>query len=202
MVVGAVTLALTSVAVFGVELHGAYLSLLRTVGSQVVVGYNNHSLVAFLTRFSGIAPRDAFNWGPHPVIPWVRWTGIAGIALASLTIGIGLFRIPVIREDRWRPLAEAAAIIMMLLVPPLSWTHYFIFVIPLVLALIAATEPTARRALAFPIAVIVLLCSRPLLMDHVAHGRFFSIEIIGGPTLALLLAIALVARKAWRREPS
>ena len=185
-----------SIGTLGLEVHLEYLARIREIGGTVLVAYNNHSLLAFLTR------RDV---GGDAVRYWQQHASSAGDqAILLLFVGFLLVttlilvgRIPLEFNEGWRALSEGFAFLAILLVPSISWTHYFVMLLP-VMAVILAHGPAVSRNLAYAMsAVVFLLCSTWLMPDQVAFDPS-SRRLVGGPTVAALLATAVLCWLTWR----
>lgn len=135
----------------------------------------NQSLSAVLTRLTG-----------HPQ---ARWVGIGiGVVMAAIILVVG-----------WRASARgeihvlSAAVVWMLLIPPVSWAHYFMLLLLPLTALVAvatAREVEPTRQLARVALVIFAVLALALAGSRAAQGY--------GPlcwgTLALWVASVVCAR--------
>jgi hypothetical protein len=182
-----------SVASCGLELNLTYLSILGSIGRKTLVAYNNHSLAAFLTRFTADRA-EWFNWRIHSIPTWVRACNaglFAAFLLAAVFVVVRYRRQTGAREiSVW----EALALLSMLLFPSLCWTHYLIFVIP-ILAIVCSAM---RRTFGFLFCIVtVALCSRPFIPNQIdpSHGGYLS---IGAPTVALCLLCIASWFLVWR----
>jgi hypothetical protein len=149
-----------SVAAVGVGLHLTYLERLSAIARSTVVAYNNHSVIAFVARF-WFSPGEWLDWRllRAPLAATVLTAAVTG---AGLLVGASaLARIPVKAEDKWRPYSEAFAILCMLLIPNIAWTHYFVFLLPPI-AVVLSESPRARVPCTL-VSVGYLLCCRPFL---------------------------------------
>lgn len=179
-------LAATSLAWAGLDLHREYLARLRQIASTVMVAYNNHSLVAFLMR-ARLPEAETHRWTQHPAPP------AATLAAWGLLLFLGGFtvvrlsKIPVAEDHRWRPLAEAVALALVLLVPSIAWTHYFVLLVPVLLVVTSRLPPAA----ALVAGTAFLLCSWPVLPDQ-TRFRPAAHQLVSGPTLAALLSAVLL----------
>jgi hypothetical protein len=196
LLAGLVALTLLSLLTGGLALHGAYLERLHELNQQTIVAFNNHSLIAFLTRFQ-VQPAEIYSWRLHPsgVLHPVAIGCCAALAVGSW---LGLRRIPVEQEERWRPPAEAVLILVCLLASPLSWTHYLMLLTPVLAATYAAARPADRLVTIVAIAVALVICCQPVLVDQVQPARRGPL-LIGLPTLAMIFLVAVnawLARKA------
>jgi len=194
---GLSALAVLSVAVAGLSLHRAYLDVLRSVGSSTLVAYNNQSIVAFLTRMTVPYP-EWFDWKQHRPPETALLAAYAMVAVLGLGAWWLLSRIPRPAECAWRPLAEAAALAVMLLAPSLSWSHYFLLLLPALVAGWAAAPARTRGPVGVLVAVAFGLCCRPIMPDQV-RPVLDAITVVDGPMSAALLAGMLVlALGCWR----
>jgi alpha-1,2-mannosyltransferase len=189
-----------SVALLGIDVHEAYVQRLAAIGQTTVVAFNNHSLLAFVSRFSfdGAARLD---WQMHPPLPWAVAASTT-LAACGAVAGAGILsRIRRESEQAWRPLAEGFALIAMLLIPNIAWTHYFVFLLPIA-AMVFAWRPAIGHGPAAVATAACLLCMRPILPpQHVLPSAAANVWRMSAPTLAAgLLAIALFWI-AWRERP-
>jgi hypothetical protein len=89
-------------------------------------------------------------------------------------------------------LVSAVALLVILLVPSIAWTHYFVLLVPVgLLAWDLAPATTSPRAVRAGVLVALALTSRPLILDEI-HLHRGPVTILVGPTLAALVAYALV----------
>lgn len=186
-----------SLVVMGLPAHAAYLARVSAIGRTDVAAYNNHSLLAFLSRFW----LDRSSWStwqmwPPPQAAWaINWILVAG----GLVIGgILLITIPRADDQRWRPLAEACAFLALLLVPNIAWTHYFVFLLP-VLAAVAVARAGSPLTLTLS-ALAFLLCCRPVLAAQDQLPSTASLLLVSTPTVAAFVAAIAVFFSA--RTPS
>ncbi len=176
-----------SLAVMGSGLHVEYLARMRHIGRTVLVAYNNHSLLAFLTR-RRVDDEAIHYWRQHTPTASdqaILALLVAVVAAAALVL---VRRVPAERDADWRPLAEGLAFVTILLVPSIAWTHYFVLLLPVV-AIAASRRPLpgapgvyAALTLAF------LLCSRLLIPDQTAFSPAAH-HVVAGPTFAALIAL-------------
>jgi alpha-1,2-mannosyltransferase len=172
-----------SLAVAGWGLHAQYVARVRAIGASVLAAYNNQSLPAFVTRFT--LPADAAReWRIYPLPPvaTIVTLAVVGAIVAAMALLLARSR----DEARWRPLAEATAFVVILLAPTIAWTHYFVALLPVFAALVAA-----RRALWLPVAAAAALLCRPLVPSQ-NHWPGRGPLALSLPTLAALLGAALV----------
>lgn len=176
-----------SLALSGAALNLAYLHRLGDIASHVLVAFDNQSLVAFLQRFQTDS-HEVRHWHPFPLDGTARAVSLttlgAGVATAVYVLPASL------RRDAQGPaLLDALLILVMLLAPVLSWTHYWVFLLPAAGIVLRAAPAGAQ----FPVRMVALLsvafCCRPLLPDHLTAIIPRS-GFVGGPTLGgVLLAI-------------
>jgi hypothetical protein len=115
-------LGLVSVLVFGVPVHLSYLSILRKLSGFDLVAWNNQSISAFLLRMG--THGDILKW--QPIILKFPFN------LFKLTILCGILGYSI---KLWRnnspsfPMEFSLIIFLILLLPPISWDHYFCFLV-------------------------------------------------------------------------
>jgi hypothetical protein len=189
-----------SIASMGVDTHLAYIARVAAISRVDVAAYNNHSLLAFFSR-PLVDPAAWSDWRmltPPAVAVALNWIVLA----AGLGCGAYLVaRIPTTDEARWRPLAEAGAFLLILLAPNIAWTHYFVFLLPvLTVVLIEARGdsrvPVALAALAF------VLCCRPILAAQEQIPATDSLRLMSTPTIAAFAAAVALFWTARHRSPA
>ncbi|HEY7285344.1 MAG TPA: glycosyltransferase family 87 protein [Vicinamibacterales bacterium] len=188
--VGWLTLLVTaSVGIAGVELHREYINRIAAIGREVVVAYNNHTVLAWLSR--PFFPRSEWFLF-HTFVPPRAGTIGAILVLASLIAAawLALHAIAPGRPGRWRPASEALACLTPLLAGSIAWTHYFVFTWPAI-AVVLGEGGSLLRVVA--IAAFLLVC-RPMMMSQAGPDVAAGWLQIGLPTLvALILWLTVVA---------
>jgi hypothetical protein len=180
-------LALFSVAAAGVPAHRAYLARLKDLSGLVPVAYNNQSLAAALERLRR-PDAEAAGWRRSEASPSTR---VAVAAAAFLGAAAVLRRARHAGNLRERVL-QSGALLGMLVLPGISWPHYFVFLLPA-----GAVAASAARRNGWPaLAVWGALTAAAALMtwpvfpipvaprDGLVDGGLMSALVI----LALLLA--------------
>lgn len=173
-----------SIAAAGLPLHQAYVARVALIGRHLVVAYNNHSLIAWLSR--PLYPTDAwFNWRMYE--PSSFLTALNAVVLVALVVAavVTVRRIPPSEEDRWRPTAESFAFLLMLVAPNVSWTHYFVFLLPPI-AVLCKWVSNQLVGARFVAGAAFVWCCRPVLMAQDAPDVSQGLLRVGLPTLALL----------------
>lgn len=181
-------LAFLSIGVAGLDPNVEYIERVREIGRSTVVAFNNHSLPAFVERF-GRANASLFTIiqvtpSTHAI---VAASSVVMIVLAAWSVR----RVDPVRRER---LVAAACGIFLVTIPTLAWTHYFVFLVPVALAI---WELAPSRPMRGAVVAALLLCSRPLAMDHVKieRGR---LDVIVGPTIAAFVLYVLVVLASRR----
>ena len=154
-----------SLLIYGIPLHLSYFNTMREISGFDLVAWNNQSISAFLLRF--LTSEDVLKW--HPI------TLAFPLNLFKYTIIFGLLIIFLQQLKLYPPqfpLEYSAVITLILLLPPISWDHYFLFLlIPLVLIVDHLLE---RREQGYR-GMIALACSAYLLtIVEVDFYSFFS----------------------------
>jgi hypothetical protein len=183
---------MVSVAALGLDAHRDYLDRLWSISRTTIVAFNNHSLTAFLSRFS-FEPSDWLAWEMHPPQPAATFLSVALLSLAAGAAWAGLRRIPGASADEWRPCAEGMAMLIMLLAPNIAWTHYFVFLLPVMAVVIGRSRGESLLALALTGGAFAL-CSWPLVVaqDAVPVGVGSALELSGPTIAAAALTVALL----------
>ena len=191
LVAGLAVLSLVSVATLGWSTNVTYWHRVAEIGNIALVAFNNHSLSAFLMRFEL----------PHANLEeWTMYRPTAPIRAAVLVLAALLVAIPAwsLAKNRTSPLVDGFALLLTLLVPSISWTHYFFLLVPI--ALLAASHAASKRDRAIALAgstVAMLSCMRPIApmgSDFATHRGL----VIVGPTIAALIMTAVLAFVAVR----
>ena len=189
LVAGIVVLSLCSVIACGIVPNLEYVDRVRTLARETVVAFNNHSLAAFLERLS--QPNvEVFAWRTMPISAGLR----AAMACSAFAMaGVAYWALRALDLATRTKLATGTVVVAMLLVPSISWTHYFVFLVPILLMLweLAGQLPE-RSLLRTSLAVPLLLCSRPIFLDQIDRHRGPLGTIIPGPTLAAVLVYVLL----------
>lgn len=192
--------ALLSLVIFGWDMNLIwYQQAVAPFAAGPVPGFNAQSIPAFVARSEAGLP-GLTDWGAHTLSAGGRlWAA----ALAGL---VGLLFLATCLRKGWRP-PEARVIELELLlvvavscaVSSLSWSHYYVWLLP---AFVwawkqAEAEAAARRAL---LAAFVLCAPLEFLSPTMAAGRFepatnilTSHLLIGG-----LILLGLLLRMRWR----
>jgi hypothetical protein len=172
-----------SIAIGGIALNMAYVERVRAIGRSALVAYNNHSLLTFYARplTEPAAWRDWRLYEP----PTAAVVASAISLLVLLVAAIACF----LRSrsngcERGRRTAEGFALLLTLLGPTIAWTHYFVFLLPVIAIVFAQTRALGARVLAVS---AFMLCCWPLLpVQHVQTSSELAIRV-AGPTLAALI---------------
>ena len=179
-----------SILSMGIDSHVAYIARLASISRVDVVAYNNHSLLAFVSRpwFDRTAWLDWRMW-PSP------WTALAlswAVLAVGLLIGVlALRRLSRSADARWRPVAEALAFLAILLAPNIAWTHYFVFLLPVLAVVVAQRRAGSRTPIALGI-VAFALCCRPVLAAQDQLPSTASLLLVSTPTIAAFAAALAV----------
>lgn len=201
---GALTaVACLSLLLFGPALHRQYLAGLAEHAGTVMAGHNNQSLAATANRL--LTPAPVNDWTPRPISPAVRRVArtIAGLLALALLFGVLAPRRG--RDDDG--LDAAGALCLGLLVLPVAWDHYFLLLVPAILATTAGLEglcllrrPLVGGALALALLAIALPTPHRLLLVAESlgppAGLILSHQAMGA---AILLTLAMAARRAPAR---
>jgi hypothetical protein len=179
-----------SLATMGVASNVQYLTRLAAISRIDLVAFNNQSILATLSR-PWFHPSMWIYWHMYdpPVVPLVATRAI--LVMASLSAAYCLFRIPAAPDHRWRNPAEGMAFLLMLFAPNIAWTHYYVFLLP-VMAIVLAEQRAGSVAPAAMVAIAFALCCRPILSPQDQPPTTTSALLVAIPILAaLVLAIAL-----------
>jgi alpha-1,2-mannosyltransferase len=188
----------TSIAVCGIDANAAYIERVRSIGRSVVIAYNNQSVLALLSRI-GTDRAQWFDWQVHaPSILASAATLLVsvGVVVAALAV---VRRIPRAAEGEWRPLTEAFAFALMLLVPNIAWTHYFVFLLPAIAAAFSCWSGS-RSALWALAAGVLVPCSSLILARQDPLPVNANVLRLFAPTISLAVLVATLFLAAHRGE--
>jgi len=195
----AVVVAL-SVLVHGVELHSAWLhQCVLPYAGMPVPGFNAQSVAGVLARGYG---GNAYDW--QPMVVGGSFIVVQRVISATLLLAMAfaLYRGGRPRDNAALSLEFGILIVFILLVSPLTWTHYYLLLL-LPLTLLATGDiplPTGRRARLYTGLALGsgLVVSLPLLGLHTQHpvlqpiwdrvlssAHFFGAVVLFGLLLAL-----------------
>jgi Glycosyltransferase family 87 len=191
-----------SLAIFGWPLHVEYYqSAIAANLGQTLIAYNNQNPFAFVARY--LYDPALFDWTMVPVPPLLysllSWTLIAGLA--------GLLAWIWLRRER-APRAVLTEIALMICLAvifwPVSWDHYYMF---LILPLWVALANLQPRWPAWGLGLWVgawLLQDMParLITDADLVALPWGITFASAPFLGCLLLMALLVRQYLDRLPS
>lgn len=173
----------------------SYVDLMKLVPPVTMVSFNQVSVRSFLARLSWPDwPQAALRWGPIVERSvWAIWLETLIIACVG-----GLFAWLV--WSRRPPVLEAGVCAMAAVLFSLSicWTHYFVFVLPLVVMVLwDASSPNWLRALAAGLALWVwcLMTGSPPKAENLAPPWLWALAL----NAPLFLSTALALLWLWSR---
>ncbi len=181
-------LAGASVAAVGWEPNVAFVRQVRELGSLAPAAFNNQSVGAVLERFQR-PPRERWAWARTTPSAATR-AGVAVVALVLLAAVVRRAR-GVALEERERVLG-AGALLAMLLLPGISWSHYHVFLIPAALAAaaLARADGWPRARVGLFLALAALLVTWPVFPRQVTPSAS---GVVDGAALSALVVLALLA---------
>ena len=185
-----VALAAASLSLVGVHANVEYVERVRQIGGITLTAYNNHSLVAVLTRLARPGSPELFTMVTPPV--WAKAIVVAAVGGAIAIV----WRAVRGRVRGSEPELEAFTMLAILLVPSIAWTHYFVLLVPVVLLVLERAGREAKLASGAAIAAL-LPCTRPIIADYTQfqprHPGWMA-----GPTVGALLAFGALLAVALR----
>jgi alpha-1,2-mannosyltransferase len=190
LAIGFGALCVLSITVMGMDSHVAFVHRIADIARITLVSFNNHSVSAFLTR-PAVAHDEVYRFLTLPPTPLARFAtlGVAGVLVAAPAT--------MLRDDRQSPLGECFAFLFMLLVPSISWTHYFVLLVPCAAA--AWSSPERGRSGRVLACALLCTCMRPILGDNAHLDRDHGL-MLAGPTLGALGFALLALVLAFRRR--
>lgn len=152
-----------SLILFGPALHITYLKGILENAGTVMTGHNNQSVAAVITRLAGDAP--VYDWTPRPLAPVARRLSTALSLALLLLVAMTMWRSRQrATTRRSRRLEFAAASAAGLVVLPLAWDHYFMLLLPGLVALTVVLHDegqTGHRLPAFLLAATFAAVALP-----------------------------------------
>jgi alpha-1,2-mannosyltransferase len=141
---------------------------------------HNQSVYGALTRLLD---------GPPPTLLWLAVAG--PLALALLVVGAGWWR----RGDR--VLGTCLGAVAMLLASPISWSHHWVWAVPVALALWERNRWAS-------VAWTAVFVARPIVWPPYAHGREYewgpAEHLVGNAYLLAALALSVWAAATLNRR--
>jgi alpha-1,2-mannosyltransferase len=195
LVIGFAILTISSIVSMGVEAHFTYARRIAEIGAHTLVAYNNHSLSAVLSRPFQEAI-ECTQWRIVPQVPWARpCAAVAALVISSTAVLVLRSKQPLdgaVKDD----LVEGLSMVAMLLLPSISWTHYFVFLVPLLLIVVRHAKRYLRHGrVASVVAVaLFLLCMRPVLPNQMTFAP--GTGLVEGPTLSAFGFLGLMCTLA------
>ena len=207
---------LMSLWVFGWELNRLWFELCVLQFSQNALGaFNVQSIVAFALRLDG-GTDMLRDWSLIDVSPSLRMFG-RGVALALLAAAIAVCArrpafVSVSKQLDWRNLEYSLVIVLAILASPLSWTHYYCWLLVPVAFFLSqasalASTPVAQRLgwaaiiLISPVVTILSFPGYPM-MQALYAKLLVSHYLLGALIWFGLLIWALAAKSAERTSLS
>jgi hypothetical protein len=175
MTAGLLGLVAASVAFFGVGLHAVWVRQFVTgISARPVGAYNVQSINGFLVRLT--MSGTLVNWRPVPVGPGFRIAQglIAGAVISGVLVTAMLAGPPGTRTARL--LEQAAVLCVLLLLSPISWTHYYCLLLVPMAAYLTETLPVPRHGWWMVVSCFAgLLVSLPVTLWVPAHPVYGAI---------------------------
>ncbi len=141
------------VAVFGVRVYGDYVRALRALGSGIPIFPVNQSLESTLLRW--VYPLPLIS---TPLLYYMP-TAIKIIAqLVKFVLVISLVFVLLSRESRPKMFQAFLLLALSAILLPVSWNHYYVFFLPLILYLVATFSKTAHeRPSDYALCILIIL---------------------------------------------
>jgi alpha-1,2-mannosyltransferase len=190
---GLLVLVLVSVAVTGIGPNLVYVRRVAQIAGITLITFNNHSVPAFLTRWTFRQP-DLGTFLMIAPPSWVRWT------MLGVTVLVTALVLVLTRQRRDGALLDAFCALAMLLLPSIAWTHYFVFLVPVALVIATRLPRGLPLRLGGPACVCLLaLCARPFIPDQTDFEPTRG-ATLAGPTYAALGMLVLLVTVAVLRS--
>ena len=195
--------ATASILWFGLEPHRAWLTQIAgPFSSRPVAAYNVQSISGMLAHFE--RPDHLADWTPLDMPAAFRLVVsamvalVVGAAAAACLIGGA----PLTTRAQWTELSMV--LVLILLVSPLTWTHYYAFCLLPLACYATGAVPAPNASVRWALAAAAVLISAPVVLwlpDIPVLGslvaRVLVSHYVGG---ALLLLAALCASRVAQRE--
>lgn len=205
---GAATLvaaAVLSILLFGWEMNVAwYEACIAPFAGGVVAGFNAQSIAAGLIRFE-LGPEVLWNWDPFRPSPLMRAAILAAnaaIVLAALWLGWRARKAGRV-DDFWE---FSLVLTVACLVSTLSWSHYFLWLLPAFALLYALSRRGAPDADLRPwlVAAYALAAPAEFLSEPMRNGEIpLAMVWVSHLLIAGIITYALLwvtERRAQRRQ--
>ena len=133
-----------SVALYGLAIHKLYWSYLGTISGMGITAWSNQSLDALLLRV--MHPTGIFNFTPVKTTAFSIALRIAITLSVIGTVHRFFKRIPGKRHVTAHPLEFSALVLCLLIIPPVSWLHYFTLAnLPVMLIIVSCIQVSHPR---------------------------------------------------------
>ncbi len=183
----------------GLPLNLAFLHNLSQISNMLLVSWNNQSFAAFV--LAGRYPvSEQQLWHSLPLPPAIKW--LSTFLSVAFTVAGGLLDRRSQQPGRAvPPYGAVIAILGALVFAPLSWTHYYIFlVVPLMMMLDGLLHKRSILLLALLVAVFALNFDTQTLGGVLQKYRLFA--IVRAQFYSGLLSMGALALLWWReRDP-
>ena len=204
-------IALSSLLIFGIDLHkNWYYTCIEPFSGKPIAAFNNQSLDGFLSRF--LLGGDLLSWQPLTVDLEYRLVRLFFLAImVGLVIwvcGFLSFK-KALKPDLTTNLDLSILICLGLLISPISWYHYYLFLL-LPFALLLEGEmgiPTSRSQLYLACLSILLVAPPPVWVlqgnSHLItliYKALYSYCFFGGMILFILLLFGYFQRLTSARK--
>jgi hypothetical protein len=200
-----VAATIASLAVYGLGLHGGYMdsAFVHYVGTALP-SHDCQSIASVVARLATDAP--LWSWRPVPLPPAARLAH--GIAIAVV---VAIAAIALLRVRRPAPyadvlLAASLALCTALLVLPVYWVHYGVWLLPAAVAAAGAGRAGPTPGLLAAVVLAVLLVNVPIPPRSIIEGandaRWFRLLISHQAAGTLLLGAVCAWRLCFDRARS
>ncbi len=162
---GCTSLALlgcASVFTCGIEVNSTYVHRIVEISKVTLTAYNNQSLTGVITRALSHDVR-LFEW------PNVAPAPIARI-ISPLFAMLGCVSIWRTARSGRSTVAFALALVVVLLLPTISWTHYFLFLVPVALVVWRGLSELGLKRWTWLGLAPLLLLVRPIALRDLSFG--------------------------------
>jgi hypothetical protein len=190
---------LLSIVVFGLQLHIDWFNYVIKLNiGTALLGYNNQTIFAFLLRH--FKDYDAFNWYPIPFETLGYCIVVAGIVCTVAWL-LKLMYSPTHESDKIQ-IEISMMICLFLMVFPLVWDHYYLFLIFPYFILIRnyRTQFSRRKWLIFWLSFIMVNPPVAVFYTPDTPNKFLNVVLMSSLLLGCAILLILLG-KELRKKP-
>ncbi len=155
-------LIIASVSFYGWQMHQRWAELMGYYAGHSFCNWNTQAILSGLLRFDVANAAEIRLWNAQAISTWVKWTqGIAVLVMLAAWLATARRW----HDERAAPAAYGAGLLLVTVMGPFAWTHYFVVAVwpMVVLADMLLDRWTARRGWTAALLVfsVLALMARP-----------------------------------------